>query len=88
MADYKLFSLPNCEKCTEVKDFLKSKNIPYEEFNLGMTAGKKVWGAILRTGYEPKKHDGLYIMPILVKNNGSGIETIVQGPEDTKAIFA
>jgi hypothetical protein len=87
MTVYQLFSFPNCEKCQEAKAFLKSIDIIYSEINIGMPAGKKEWGKILMGGYQPKKDDHGYIMPILVKSEASGIETIVQGPEDIRALF-
>jgi glutaredoxin len=87
MTNYQLFGLPNCEKCSEAKAFLKSIDIKYSEINLGMPTGKKEWGKILVRGYKPKTDDHGYIMPILVKSEAAGIETIVQGPEDIRSLF-
>jgi hypothetical protein len=88
MPSYQLFSLPNCDKCHEVKKFLGEIDILYEEFNLGMPVGKRVWGPILVGGYVPKTDGHGYIMPILVKRGAdSKVEAIAQGPEDIKALF-
>ncbi|VVB82188.1 Uncharacterised protein [uncultured archaeon] len=38
---YKIFTLKGCHKCEEVKEYLKEKNIPYEEVNIGFGDGKK-----------------------------------------------
>jgi glutaredoxin len=36
---YKLFSIKGCEKCEKVKEYLKNKNIDYEEINVGFGEG-------------------------------------------------
>ena len=97
MTDY-LFVFPVCEHCRAVKDYLASKNIPYEERNIGIGAGKQEWyGKIYpqvrgQIKKDPKyendpKNNNIPLMPILVRMNDSKIEKLVQGEEDIKNLF-
>ena len=34
MADIRIFSQPSCPACNEAKEYLKSKGIPYTDYNI------------------------------------------------------
>lgn len=34
MADIRIFSQPTCPACSEVKEYLKSKGIPFTDYNI------------------------------------------------------
>ena len=36
-----LYTFPNCEKCSCVKEILQSKKINYQEVNAGLGSGRK-----------------------------------------------
>lgn len=36
-----VYTLPNCKTCKEVKEYLKSKNVEYEEIDMSVGGNKK-----------------------------------------------
>lgn len=87
---YQLFTFPNCSVCSDVKEYLKSRNVEYKEFNIGLSEVRKgAWAAIYKKLTSPLKkgNDDSPLMPIFVETRESGeIERILQG-EDIKNIF-
>jgi len=82
---YQLYTYPNCDKCSQVKEILGEKKIPYDEINLGLSEGKRIFGKIYLQVCDKLKRDDnkMAILPILIRRNDSGIEEIAQG-EDIK----
>jgi glutaredoxin len=76
--EYQLFTLPNCYKCKEVKDYLKKKGISYEEINAGVSKGKSQFNKFYVENKEKIKREesGTISFPILVHD-----ENIFQGLE-------
>ncbi len=75
---YKLFTLIGCEKCKEVKEYLKEKNINYEEIDAGKGAGKIDFREFYVKNKDKieREKDGAVSFPILIHN-----EKIFQGLE-------
>lgn len=74
--EYTLFTYPNCEKCNEVKNYLKEKQIKYEEVNAGLGEGKTKFRDFYSQNKDKiyRENDGSIKLPIF-KYNG----TILQG---------
>jgi len=87
---YELYTLPSCEKCTEVKKLLKELRIAYREISLvdreGMNAFRKVYAEskeLIERGT-----DKIVLFPLLVKRGDSGIEKISQGTERVRELLS
>jgi glutaredoxin len=76
--EYTLFTFPNCEKCREIKNYLKEKQIKYEEINAGLGEGKVKFREFYSENKDKIKRegDGSISLPI-IKYNG----TVLQGLE-------
>ena len=85
---YQLFTFPNCGHCREIKTYLDSKGIKYEEFNLGIIDGKRAFGKIYPKKVSIlKKNDKGAELPILAKVNNEGeLEKFAQA-DDIKELF-
>jgi glutaredoxin len=79
-----LFTYPNCNKCSEVKNYLNKKNIGYKEINAGIGDGKIEFKNFYSKNKEQiKREDGKGILlPILYHDN-----KIVQGIENILSNF-
>lgn len=78
-----LYTLPNCDKCSEVKDYLKSKGILYKEKNAGVGETKREFVEFARAHRELKRdeeHDGMIAFPVLLTRDNGEIR-IHQGRE-------
>lgn len=78
---YILYSLPNCLKCSEVKEYLKQKGIKYEEVNAGLGEGMKKFRDFYSKNKDriQRENDGAISLPVFV-NNGNifqGLEKII-----------
>jgi glutaredoxin len=79
---YTLFTFPNCEKCREIKNYLKEKQVKYEEVNAGLGEGR----AKFRDFYSKNKdkiqreNDGAITLPILSSDERvfQGLERIIE----------
>ncbi|MCK9595977.1 hypothetical protein M0R19_02230 [Candidatus Pacearchaeota archaeon] len=80
---YKIFTLAGCEKCEEVKGYLKKKNFEYEEINAGFGEGLSKLREFYKENRDKIKRekDGTISFPILVYNEKifQGLEGILNG---------
>jgi len=80
--DYKLFTFPNCDKCKKVKEYLKSKEIPYEEINAGIGEGRKQFRELYLQHRDEVERDssGTMALPILLCGDEmiQGLEKILK----------
>jgi hypothetical protein len=85
--EYKLFTFPNCNHCTSIKEYLDERKIVYEEINIGSRTGKKssVWKTVYGTQGLEANENGL-ILPILAEINEGKLERVAQN-EEIKQIF-
>ena len=89
---YKIYTLPNCDKCKDAKEIMQSRGISYSEVNLGIREGKLEFGKIYMSVAPKLKKDerNNALLPILLKFKDEAtiekLEEIVQG-EDIKAFF-
>jgi glutaredoxin len=75
---YKLFTFPNCGKCNEVKNYLKEKEIKYEEVNAGIGDGRTKFRDFYSKNKEQIKRDESGAIPLpIFEYNGK----ILQGLE-------
>ena len=87
--EYKLFTFPNCDKCEEVKSFLKEKPYTGAVIDLKSPEGnkefRKYYGSV--KGRIRRTDDGTMELPVVfLMNNGSVVST-AQGLEETKKIM-
>ena len=89
---YKVFTVPHCEKCEEVKSFMKEKNLPLTVFNLKSPEGNREFRA-----YYSKKaikerikrdHDGALKLPIVFHIKKDDVVSTAQGIDEVKTILA
>ena len=89
---YKVFTVPHCEKCEEVKSFLKEKNLPMSIFDLKSPEGNKEF----RAHYSNKSvkemikrdSDGALKLPIVFHMKKDDVVSTAQGLDETKLILA
>ena len=89
---YKIFTVPNCEKCEEVKSFLKEMKVPMSIFDLKSPEGNKEF----RNHYADKSvksrikrdHDGALKLPIVFYMEKDNVVNTAQGLDETKLILA
>ena len=89
---YKIFTVPNCEKCEEVKSFLKEMKVPMSIFDLKSPEGNKEF----RSHYADKSiksrikrdHDGALKLPIVFYIEKDNVVSTAQGLDETKLILA
>ena len=94
--NYELFTYPNCPHCDEIRTFFKTKEIKYNDTNIGLTSGKKnsYWKHIYsrhlnNTQKLESKPNGDLVFPILgvfASDDVESLEKIVQGDE-IKGLF-
>ena len=84
-SSYAVYTLPNCEKCEEIKNFMKEKKIAYEEINVGSMEGmKKLVGLYINNKDKIVLDEkGAIVLPILVKSY-SGYTKIIQDVKEMK----
>ncbi len=89
---YKVFTVPHCEKCEEVKSFLKGKNVPVSVIDLKSPEGNKEF----RAHYSIKSikdrikrdHDGALKLPIVFQMSKDDIISTAQGIDEVRTILA
>lgn len=88
MIEYKLYTLPNCDKCSDVKKIFGEKNIQYAERNLATRDAKLEMGKIIQT-YSGLKRDEQkrLLLPLLLKESDSGVE-IANVVDDIKKMLS
>ena len=86
---YEIYTLPNCEKCSEVKEIFENKKVNYEEIDLGMSGGRQKFKEFYKQirGMIVRDENNMVILPIIVKKDNSKIETLVQGSENIESLF-
>ena len=87
---YELYTVPRCEGCEDVKNFLNGKGISYDTLNLREENDKKRFGKIY-LGIENKLRRTIQnktILPLLVEVNESrGVVRHGQQLDEIKAMF-
>lgn len=87
---YELYTVPRCDGCEEVKDFLNEKGISYSVWNLKISEGRKKFGKFyldIERGLR-KTNQHKTILPLLVqKDNDGGVEKYAQELDEIKAMF-
>lgn len=77
MIEYKLFTVPTCCKCKEVKEYLKKKGIDYEEINAGQPQFKQFY-AKNKEKIKREENGGIALPIFLCKGEIlQGIEKII-----------
>ena len=88
--EYQLYTVPKCDGCDEVKKFLDSRGVQYQEVNLRTDEGRKIFGQIYFgiDGKLRKTVQNKTILPLLVKKASSGgVEKFAQEFPEIKALF-
>jgi len=88
---YKIFTFPNCDKCEQVKSFLKEKEFPGETIDLKTPEGNKEF-----RGYYTNKmirdkikrlEDGTLKLPVVFFLKDKDVVSTAQSLEETKQIL-
>ena len=83
MTTYELFSYPACQKCEDLKAFLKTTDLEGREFNLAHKDGKiKIREHLSRIR---RDEQGGMILPVLVLRDESGVRAVLQSREEAEA---
>lgn len=86
---FQLYTMPNCEKCVDVKRYLSEEGISYTECSLTERENKRVIGGLMKTKKDYLKYDsGMPIIPIFVRTGESGIEALAQDLEGVKELVS
>jgi glutaredoxin len=80
--NYELYTLPNCEHCEEIKNFLEERGIEYEP--KGANDFRKVYREIRERVV--RDEEGGLPFPVLIGRNDSGIVDVAQR-EEIKKLF-
>lgn len=77
-----IYGTPTCSYCTKAKEFLDSRNIPYQYFNIGEHISKSEVLDMIPEGWKT--------VPIIFNGNGfvGGYDQLVQLCEETAGGFA
>jgi glutaredoxin len=85
---YKIYTMPNCEKCENIKEYLGSVQESYQEVDLGDDEGV----AELRKIYVQLKdkiertEDGQMPIPLFVSSEGDEVKQVGHTLDEVKAI--
>ncbi len=83
MTTYELFTYPACQKCEDLKAFLKTTDLKGQEFSLVGKEGKqKVRDYLSRLRRDDK---GSLILPILVLRDETGVRAVFQSLEEARS---
>ena len=88
--EYKLFTLPNCPKCKDIKEFLREKGIEFKEVDLGEDEGVSE----LRKSYVQIKdkikrtEDGQMPIPLFISYEGDTVKEVSNLLEEIKKIVS
>ena len=77
----KLYTFPNCSKCSEVKKLLEEKGIKYNEVNTGIGSGRNEFNEFYKKNKDRIERDnGGIILPIFVSDSEilQGLEKIAE----------
>ena len=89
---YKIFTFPHCDKCEEVKEFLKDKPVKGHIIDLKTTEGNKEF----RNHYSDRSikeqikrmEDGTLKLPIVMFMSQGKVVSTAQSLDETKSILA
>lgn len=87
---YKVFTFPNCDKCEQVKDYLKDKPFAGSIIDLKTPDGNKEFRkyyASLKNSIK-REDDGTLKLPVVLFLNKDNVVSTAQGIEETKTILA
>ncbi len=82
MLTYELFTYPACQKCEDLKAYLKTTSLEGRELNLTQKDGKLKIREHLSL-VRRDDHGGM-VLPVLVLRDESGVRAVLQSREDTE----
>jgi glutaredoxin len=80
---YELFTYPDCQKCEELKVFLRGSDLQGREFDLVQKEGRlkvRDYLALLK-----RDEKGSLILPILVLKDEAGVKAVLFSREELEA---
>jgi glutaredoxin 3 len=72
----KVYSMNNCKYCEKAKEYLKEKNVPFEEINLSAKENREA-----RKYY---RELGIHVAPIITGLDKKNLEWIIWGFDEEK----
>ena len=81
--DYRLFTYPNCQKCSDLKSFFSERGLARQEFDV---TGKEGRQKIREHIHAVKRDDqGAIILPTLLCLEGDRVEAVLNSREEFEA---
>ncbi len=83
MPTYELFTYPSCQKCEEVKAFLKTTPLEGRELDLSLKDGKqriREYISLIR-----RDDKGGMVLPVLVLKDEDGVQAVLHSREEVEA---
>jgi glutaredoxin len=88
--EYKIYTMPHCEKCQQIKEFLKSKNISANEIDLGDDDGvadlRKIYIKI--KDKVKRTEDGQLPIPLFIALDNGEIRGIAHTFDEVKQVVS
>jgi len=86
---YKLFTMPACDKCTAIKQYLQEKNMPFEEYSLAGEGMEEFRGHYSKVKEKvTRSEDGTLVIPImLVFDDAGNITNFANKIEEIKRLI-
>jgi glutaredoxin len=87
---YKVYTLPHCEKCENIKEYLATRNIAFEVIDLGDDDGV----AALRKIYVKIKdkvqrtEDGQLPIPLLIAFDNNDVKGVAHTVDEVKTLVS
>ena len=89
--NYELYTVPKCDGCDDVKNFLNEKGVQYSVYNLREPEHKKYYGKIYsKIDGKLKRNvsDNLALLPLLVEvNENREVKRLAQRLEEITKLF-
>ena len=86
--EYKIYTMPLCDKCKKIKEYFHSSNITFSEVDLGDDEGvielRKVYPKL--KDRVKRTDEGQLPIPLIVAMDGNEIKGIAHTLDETKAI--
>ncbi len=80
--DYLLFTYPNCQKCEDMKAFLKGASIAAREYKLEQKEGRLKIREFL--GHIKRDEKGSIILPTLLLHDNGGVAAVMNTPREVQ----
>jgi len=81
--EYLLFTYPNCQKCSALKDYFAERGLAKQEYDVTLKEGRMKLREFLPSVVRDEK--GSIILPTLMCVENGKVEAVLNGREDFEA---